>query len=274
MKELLKDIIETSRDRIKTPITGSFITAFTIYNWRPLLYLIFSNATIEKKIEHINATYCDFWAIVIPLFIAFVYIGLVPYVMVLVEYCTKKAIEGRKTHKNTQILFDLNIEKHIASEEFQIEKIKTGHKEIAELNRTIDTLSSQIDTINNQNKISNDNYESLIENSNANEGKLQNIISDLNNDNLSIKAKFSRFITLSGLEDLIIMKKDEKEYFLEYCDFTFFKKQSTHWYSDELTDKYLKLELIAEITKKEYILLPLGSRFYEYLIEEKMDNPI
>ena len=130
MKDLLKDIIESSRDRVKTPITGSFILAFVIYNWRPILYLIFSDVTIEDKIDHINKTYCDIWALIGPLGIAIVYVAIVPYIMMGLEYCTKKAVEGRKTHKSTQKLFDLKIEKDIAVEEFQIERLKQVKKRL------------------------------------------------------------------------------------------------------------------------------------------------
>ena len=49
MKDLIKDFLEASRDRIKTPITGSFALAFILWNWRPILILLFSGKSIEDK---------------------------------------------------------------------------------------------------------------------------------------------------------------------------------------------------------------------------------
>lgn len=270
MTDLIKDIIETSRERIKTPITAAFITAFLVYNWRPILYLLFSNALIETKINHINSTYCDFWAIVIPLIIALIYVGLVPYIMVGIEYCTKKAIEGRKTHKSKQILFDLKNEKEIASEEFQIEKIKTGHKEISELNNTIETLTLQIETLNIQNRSNIENYDSLLESSNTNEEKLENLVNKVNEDYDKERAKIKRLIELSGLEELLSLPLEERQYFIEFCDSVFFKKKAINWLTDEVVDKFERLELIAIIhLNKEYALLPLGRRFYDYFLEKQ-----
>ena len=79
MKDLLKDFLETSRDRIKTPITGSFALAFILWNWRPILILLLSDNSIEDRIKYINKNDCNVEALLIPLAIAVGYVTLVLY---------------------------------------------------------------------------------------------------------------------------------------------------------------------------------------------------
>ena len=66
MKEIFLSLFDTSKDRIKSPFIGSYITAFIIYNWRAFFLLLFSNAKIEDKIVVINHEYCYKEAILIP----------------------------------------------------------------------------------------------------------------------------------------------------------------------------------------------------------------
>ena len=264
MKDLLKDIIESSRDRVKTPITGSFILAFVIYNWRPLLYLIFSNVTIEDKIDNINKTYCDIWALVGPLGIAIVYVAIVPYIMMGLEYCTKKAVEGRKTHKSTQKLFDLTIEKDIAVEEFQIEKIKTGQKEISDLNDKVNSLTTHIENINTQQKSQNENYEKLIEGYINNEDNFKANIKSLEEKIKSEKSNTESLLKLSGIKDVVSkFSNNEVEYFLLFCKKQFFVPGDVTIEFRHI-DKFIKLELI---TNKEgtYDITKFGIGVYNYL---------
>ena len=54
MKEFLQTIFKTSEERIKNPIIGSFFTSWLIFNWKPILFFIFTNKTVEEKIIYIE----------------------------------------------------------------------------------------------------------------------------------------------------------------------------------------------------------------------------
>lgn len=61
--DLIKDLIDTSKERIKTPIAGAFTLALLIYNWRPIVLLFSSKMSIEDTIDRIDKNYCDSYAI-------------------------------------------------------------------------------------------------------------------------------------------------------------------------------------------------------------------
>lgn len=54
MKDFFQSIIDSSKDRIKNPFIGVYISSFLIYNWRSISIYLFSRKTIECKIEVIN----------------------------------------------------------------------------------------------------------------------------------------------------------------------------------------------------------------------------
>ncbi|KQO20940.1 hypothetical protein ASF10_15275 [Flavobacterium sp. Leaf82] len=83
--DLIKDFIDSTKERLKTPISGAFLWSFIVYNWRPIFLLIFSDTSIENKIVVINYEYCSFWAIFWPLVIATFYTLLIPKIMLLID---------------------------------------------------------------------------------------------------------------------------------------------------------------------------------------------
>lgn len=85
ISDLLHSLIESSKERIKTPITGAFICSFFIYNWRPIFLLLFSHTNIEYKIAMIDYEYCTLGSILWPLGLAFIYTLVVPLIMLLID---------------------------------------------------------------------------------------------------------------------------------------------------------------------------------------------
>ncbi len=150
--DFLKELNDTAKDRLKTPITGAFVFSFLIYNWRPIALLSFSEASIEDKIVVINHEYCNRWSILIPFFIALIYTIIVPILSVLIDrllISTKKArimnIYASKT-KTVEEKIEL------AKKEFQLKNIETGNKQIEDFQTQIHTLEQtkiqQIETHN------------------------------------------------------------------------------------------------------------------------------
>ncbi|AXG73955.1 hypothetical protein DVK85_06730 [Flavobacterium arcticum] len=156
MKDLLKDFLETSRDRIKTPITGSFALAFLLWNWRPILVLLLSDSSIENKIKHIDKNYCGYWALLAPLLIAIFYTLLVPYLTMIIERMTLGAIKGQRYNKKVldkleeeQNRISQEYELMKASREFEIEQIKSGQRSINELSERIASLEAKLQASKN-----------------------------------------------------------------------------------------------------------------------------
>lgn len=127
--EFFKELNDTAKERLKTPITGAFLFSFLVYNWRPIFLLLFSEASIEDKIVVINHEYCNLWSVIFPLVFAFVYTIGVPMLTVLIDgllFSTKKkritAIYDSKKHVIAEkIIF--------AGEEKLLKDAESGNKE-------------------------------------------------------------------------------------------------------------------------------------------------
>lgn len=266
MKDLIKDIIKSSRDRVKTPITGSFILAFVIYNWRSLLYLIFSDVTIEDKIEHVNETYCNIWALVGPLAIAIAHMIIVPYIMMVLEVLTNSAIEGRKSHKNKQKLFDLKIQKEIQFRKAEIQKIKFGKKEIDELNQRIEILDNELNKNSEQYTQQIESYNKLLEGFKYIEEENQTQILELSKNLKQQDDNLQKVLMYSGIKDAIeSLSEYEKRYYVEFCQHEFFQFEENEINYDQLAiERFTNLYLI-EIKSDKYKLTQFGRGIYRYI---------
>lgn len=150
--DLIKDLIDTSKERLKTPISGAFIWSFLIYNWRPIAVLFFSNAPLEDRIVVINDVYCGYLAIIMPIVIAFIYTVGVPMLMVQID---KLLIKTKKTRvDNIYESKEHTIDKKItlAKKEFELKNAESGNKQIDELQERINTLEETNSQITQANK--------------------------------------------------------------------------------------------------------------------------
>lgn len=173
LAELIKDMMDSAKDRVKTPITGAFMITFILYNWRPIFFLMFSEASIEDKIVVINYEYCSIWKVINPLLIALIYTIGIPYLMFYLEKFTKKAVAGRKSHKGGLKLLDKELEYDLLLQEHKNAQAKSGNMEAAEINKEREDLKKQISDLLGQleetrasHNIIVENYKSEIENKN------------------------------------------------------------------------------------------------------------
>lgn len=151
--DLIKEFFESTKERLKTPISGAFMYSFVIYNWRPILLLVFSDASIEDKIIIINHEYCNFWAIFIPIVIATFYTLLIPKIMLQID---NDLAETKKRRINN--IYDVNRHRNkekikLATEEVELNDIVSGNKSTQELLAKITTLEEA----NNQRSIADKN---------------------------------------------------------------------------------------------------------------------
>jgi hypothetical protein len=150
--DLIKDLIDTSKERLKTPISGAFFWSFLIYNWRPIVELMFSKVSIEDRIYIINQEYCNKWAIIIPIVIALVYTMFIPKVTLLID---ELLLETKKKRVNNIYLYDnekMSTKIKIAEKEFRLATARSGKKEIDDLLDQIDILKKTNDQLITNNK--------------------------------------------------------------------------------------------------------------------------
>jgi len=151
MKELIKALLTTSTERIKNPFISTYIFAWVAINWRPILYLIFFDANILRKISYIDKHFISIKnQLIIPLSFTIIYIVILPYLMWLFEFLSKIAIKNRKDNQRNQKIYDLQSSQKIAEEESILENIKANYREKADLNKQIGSLNEQIEKLNSR----------------------------------------------------------------------------------------------------------------------------
>jgi|GEM_PF-2416393 len=149
MSELIsffREMLETSRERIKTPITGAFIFSFIAYNWKPIVVFIYSKRSIENTVELISSEYCSYWAIIIPLFISIAYTIILPYGIMHIEKFHTAAKKKRKDIYNEIKRHELTEKATILQLERDNEDVRSGNVEKSDLNNKISFLENQMET--------------------------------------------------------------------------------------------------------------------------------
>lgn len=160
--ELLKDVLDSSKQRTKSPITGTYIISFIIWNWRALIFLLFEKTTITNKIIIINHEYSSFWTVAGPLIITFIYVLLVPFLTMLLE---KALIITKKANLKSiylEKIYDTQEKTILAKEEIKLQDVISRKREVEELLEQIDNLRNKIKDDEEINKAIINDYKSQI----------------------------------------------------------------------------------------------------------------
>ncbi|MCR4030400.1 MULTISPECIES: hypothetical protein [Flavobacterium] len=188
ISDLLHSLIESSKERIKTPITGAFICSFFIYNWRPIFLLLFSDTNIEYKIAMIDYEYCTLGTILWPLGLAFFYTIMVPSIMLVVDELLIPINKRRISSKYNRKFFE-------AERETELKNIISGNRDHQELIDRIKFLEESNIQRANADKNTIESLNLKLNDSNELVQDLQNTLNNFNlthdgNDNSSNLAEF------------------------------------------------------------------------------------
>ncbi|MTH14477.1 hypothetical protein [Flavobacterium sp. LC2016-01] len=201
--DLIKEFIETSKERLKSPFSGAFLWSFGIYNWRPFFLLMFSDASMEDKIVVINHEYCKPGAILWPIGLALFYIVILPFIMWLIDWPVvfAKKIRLAKVYENKN---NVIIEKiAIAAKISELKNAESGNKELQNLldeNTSLKeqtfSLQESINQINelNKNRIDglNDQLKIAIETSNEKQKEINKMNKLVDSDFNQMRSRWHR----------------------------------------------------------------------------------
>ncbi|MEI5637579.1 MULTISPECIES: hypothetical protein [unclassified Pseudoalteromonas] len=59
--DLLFSTLEAAKERAKSPLVGTFVLAWLIFNWQLVYFLLFADLDTTHKIRHIDIKYADIW---------------------------------------------------------------------------------------------------------------------------------------------------------------------------------------------------------------------
>jgi len=263
--DYLKDVTDSAKERIKTPITGSFTFAFILYNWRPITLLLLSTNTIENRISDIGKVYATWDTIVVPILIAIFYVVMIPFIMMWLERASGKAVDGRMEHKNTQKKKKLESDREVLRLEAINADVRSGNLEKEQLTKNNEELQNQMKLVTDQKALSDKTYQKTIkeyEDQNKRSLKLSNESDQLISANTK---QIATLLKLAGLQKPFeAMTFQQHVKFVTYCDRYIFNKaeSSIVMISDE--ELYEKLKLI-ESDGRFHNLTDLGNKLYTYL---------
>lgn len=143
--QLIKEIFDNSRERIKTPITGAFFTALILYNWRPILQLMFSKMAVEDRIYIVDHEFIDYWSWLAPLIFAIGYITVVPFFTDWIDGLMVKNKESRIDKIYDSKSYDLDKRLVIAGKERDLKEKLTGNKKTDDYINEINDLKNSKD---------------------------------------------------------------------------------------------------------------------------------
>lgn len=213
LAELIKSLVDSSKERIKNPVTGAFFISFVIYNWQAILFLLFSTASIEDKLYITKLKYCSFYAFLFPFLIAILYSISIPYINMLIEKINKKAKYARQTNIYDEKIDEVILKIKLADEELKLQDKLSRNQEkeemlgkIKELEETLKTRSESQRAIENDYRNQISDLTKRLKDANSIKSERNKIIHELddNIDNLSgvLLSHFNKLFEELTLEDI------------------------------------------------------------------------
>lgn len=157
MKDFFELLFKSSKERIRNPLIASFLVSWLIFNWKSVLTMLFSDNSIEQRVRIVSPKNGikepGFWW---PLLVAVIYVVLLPYLMLVVDFLTKDSFDKRKKNASNRRTTELKHSTEVVKAEVENEKLRTEYKDVRELNNRIEELTSNLEILDGQLEESND----------------------------------------------------------------------------------------------------------------------
>ncbi|QQU02182.1 hypothetical protein [Myroides odoratus] len=134
IKNNLNELKEYTMDRLKMPIFFYYFVLLAVWNWDIILLILKSNSSIESVISKIKTDGFELGRYLWPLLIAIFGNILFPFFMYLIDY----PLSWINTKRNKKAS---DVEKAKASDEFKIQRLRTGALSLEALQSQIDSLT-------------------------------------------------------------------------------------------------------------------------------------
>lgn len=205
IKEFFQHIYDSSTERIKSPLIGSFIISFIIFNWRVFAILFYSDWPVHCRIEWIEANYCKWSNLLFPIGIALFYIIALPYINLVIDYLLGKYSTKRAEEKKAKRTDELHQERDYAALERQVADAKAGTSEINNLQARIESLQEELKGLTDQNKKDEQRWTDRFSVTLDKENDLNKSVDNLLKENNSLKSRINELAQYKA-------KKDEDDY--------------------------------------------------------------
>jgi hypothetical protein len=200
--DLIKSFVDSSKERIKNPILGAFILSFIIFNWKAILFLFFSTATIEDKLYLISLKYSSFYSLLIPFIISIVYSIAIPKLTLIIEDINKKTKQKRQENLYGEKKDEVKLKLDLADQELKLQDKLSRNQEIKDMLDKIENLENTIKLKDESQKAIEDDYRNQI----------TDLITRLNNSNSSQEERDNQ---LKKLRIQVEELKNKSKHFLK-----------------------------------------------------------
>jgi hypothetical protein len=163
ISDLLKEIIDSSKERVKTPISGAYVLSFALWNWRPITLLLFEKATITQKIIVINSEYCNLMAIIGPFILSIILTVGIPHSMTVIDKWLEPAKKKRLRTIYQAKTNELTEQIDLVVKELELQDKKNRSKTTDDFEQQISSLQNRLETLNISNKTIADDYETKLQ---------------------------------------------------------------------------------------------------------------
>lgn len=287
--DLIKSTLDSSKERLKNPIVGSYICAFVIFNWRPILLLVLSDEKIENRIKSVDFYYTPwYWiiiSIVIPIVISLVYTFGIPILMVWIDQKLEPTKEKRikRIYKSKQFVTSEKI--ILAGRELDLKNAESGNKQkqdfLNEIESLKETIAQRDETLNQISIANNNTTDQLNKNLKATNTLLidmerreqESVLAIETLENELMKARNSTYFakeisnTLEQLDDFFAKKFMDIRVLkggLLLFGKSGHRKDSFH--------KFEELMLVNRVGNDDYIFTDLGNALYNILHLDRQLN--
>lgn len=104
MQKSIDEISSIVLERLKNPYIITFLISWILFNWRPIIFFIFSKGTAEYKLNTIQIRYSDVeHYFCYPMTSTLLFLFVLPYLNTLNEYCLQWTLKKRRKFLTNQI---------------------------------------------------------------------------------------------------------------------------------------------------------------------------
>ena len=153
-QELTTSLKASLYERTASPLLGAIVLAWFGFNWKPLLYMLFSESSIEVKLQFITENYLNlwnnlYWPVLVGAGLSLVY-PLVSFVPFLISEKIQHAQRNLKQRLSMSQL--LSVEQSLALREELVEKDKKIRSILSDNQKQTKDLEATIKQLTDENK--------------------------------------------------------------------------------------------------------------------------
>lgn len=213
MIKLFNTISSTAEERIKNPFTGTFIASWIVFNWKPLVFFVFSKDDIVTKISFIVDNYSDHWNLLwYPLFSCLFFLFIVPYINLTNDFFTKKSKEKREDNLHSDKILKIQRETEEEEEKAKREIAIEIVREQKGRNQQIDDLRKSIEIIEKDLSLERTKNIELLDSKSKDSEKFSEQMINLNESRKKLENKFREEMDLKNSN---IDEKNEEIHILQ-----------------------------------------------------------